>query len=216
MLEKKTRVIERNSVYVYYIIGLTWMIAAFMIPMIKLSSYILLAVLSIGEYFILTKVLPKEKIVEEYLEAPNTGNLELDEVLTLGNNYLEAIRKANEAIKDEALSKDIESIEATALKIFKAVENRPKELGKIRKFISYYLPTTIKLLNAYAEFEGQDLKVENIEKSMTSIKNSVSMITSSFEKLLNSIYEDDMLDITTDIAVYEKMVSVDGYKGLSE
>ena len=127
MLEKKTRVIERNSVYVYYIIGLTWMIAAFMIPMIKLSSYILLAVLSIGEYFILTKVLPKEKIVEEYLEAPNTGNLELDEVLTLGNNYLEAIRKANEAIKDEALSKDIESIEATALKIFKAVENRPKE-----------------------------------------------------------------------------------------
>lgn len=216
MLEKKTRVIERNSVYVYYIIGLTWGIAAFSIPMIKLSSYILLTVISIAEYFVLTKLLPKEKIVEEYLEAPNTGNMELDEILTLGNNYLEAIRKANEAIKDEELSNDIESIENTALKIFKAVENRPNELSKIRKFISYYLPTTIKLLNAYADFESQDLKIENIEKSMQSIKNSVSMITSSFEKLLNSIYENDMIDITTDIAVYEKMVSIDGYKGIND
>lgn len=216
MLEKKTKIIEKNSVYVYYIIGITWLLAALFVPMIKLSSYLLLAGFSCLEYVVLSKVLPKEKTIIEYTEEPNTGNMELDEVLKLGNSYLEDIRKANAAIRDKELSDNIESIETTAQKIFTAVEQHPEEIGKIRKFMSYYLPTTIKLLNAYAEFETQDIKVENVEKSMSSIKNSVSMINSSFEKLLNSIYENDMLDITSDIAVYEKMVSVDGYKGINE
>lgn len=215
MLEKKTKVTTKTSVYVYYLIGLTWLIAAFVVPMIKLSTYLIMGGLTCFEFILLDKIIPKDQIIEEYVEKPNTGNLELDEVLVLGNNYLNEIIKANESINDVELSDNITEIENTTRKILMAIEKRPSELNKIRKFMSYYLPTTIKLLKAYADFESHEVSVENVEKSMQSIKNSVGMITSSFEKLLNSIYEDDLIDITSDIDVYEKMVSIDGYKGIN-
>ncbi len=212
MLEKEVKVSERPNVKIYYIIALTWIVAAFAVPMISIFSFILLALVSVGEWVILQKVLPSDKTYTEIIHKPDTGNMELDDVLTLGSEYIDSIRKANAAIKDEELSGQISNIENVSKQILETIEKKPDELNKIRKFMSYYLPTTIKLLNAYGEYESASVKTENIEKSMASIKKSVGMINGSFDKLLNSLYENDMIDIQTDIDVYEKMTSIDGYK----
>lgn len=214
MYEKEIKVSEKPNVKIYYIIALTWIVAAFAVPMISIFSFIALGALSVAEWYFLQKILPSDKTYTEVVHRPDTGNMELDDVLTLGSEYIESIRKANAAIKDEELSKQINDIETLTKQILETVEKKPTELSKIRKFMSYYLPTTIKLLNAYAEYESASVKTENVAKSMESITKSVTMINSSFDKLLNSLYENDMIDIQTDIDVYEKMTSIDGYKEL--
>ena len=186
------------------------------IPMVSLVPYILLALVSLGEYLLCSHILPKEVIEEEYEEIVSTGNSELDEILDLGNSYIKQIHEANQNIRAEDVSRHIDHIEELTTKILKTIKEHPDYISKIRKFMSYYVPTTIKLLNAYASYEAMDVKVENVTKSMESIESSIQMIESSYEKLLDSLYENDLIDITSDIDVYEKMMGIDGFKKFDE
>lgn len=66
---------------------------------------------------------------------------------------LQAIRRANDRIDDEVLSAKIDRLEAVTGQIFKVIQEQPAKKDKASTFLNYYLPTTQKLLDSYADFE---------------------------------------------------------------
>ena len=110
---------------------------------------------------------PEEKKQSE----PSTGNPELDAILKQGAEAVSKIQALNDEIPDFKLSAQIKQIEILTEKIFAYVKEHPQDMGQIRQFLNYYLPTTIKLLEQYVVLQNQGMRVGNIDEGMTKIEN---------------------------------------------
>lgn len=116
----------------------------------------------------------------------------------------------NEKIEDEAVSARIDRIGELTAGIFRAVIDNPSREGDVRKFMNYYLPTTLKLLKSYDMLEDQRYQGENIVASRKKIENVLDMLIEAFERQLDRLFKNDALDIATDIDVLETMMAGDG------
>lgn len=131
--------------------------------------------------------------------------------LTEHEKILARIRELNDDIDDPTVSEKIDQIEELTRKIFKLVEEKPELQSQLQSFLSYYLPTTLKLLNSYAYFEDQGIKGENISAGMKNIEETLDMLISGYQHQLDKLFEADTLDVTTDINVLEQMMKADGF-----
>ncbi|EFI41693.1 5-bromo-4-chloroindolyl phosphate hydrolysis family protein [Peptoniphilus sp. oral taxon 386] len=95
-------------------------------------------------------------------------------------------------------------------KIFEDVKNNPEDKSSIDKFMVYYLPTTLKLLGEYKSLQSNVSELENTRIAMNEIEESLDIIIESFKKLLNNMYEDNVIDIKTDISVLKTMLKQEG------
>lgn len=120
------------------------------------------------------------------------------------------IRSLNDAIADVEVSERIDQIEEITAKIFRIVEEKPEKLSQIQSFMSYYLPTTLKLLNSYSTLEKQGIAGDNIDKAKTDIKRVLDQLVKGFSQQLDQLFKADVMDISTDIEVLERMMEKDG------
>ena len=122
---------------------------------------------------------------------------------------LRQIRELNDRIADEALSAKIDRIEQVSGRIFKAIEDDPAKKGASGTFLNYYLPTTLKLLENYADFEEAGVSGENLSQAKSRIEATMDSIVVGFEHQLDELYRTDALDIDSDIRVMETMLRRD-------
>lgn len=131
-------------------------------------------------------------------------------VIEEGRRYITQIREMNDAIPGEEVSAQLEQLEIVTSRIFSHVERHPKQIPEIRKFMAYYLPTTLKLVKAYREFDSQTIAGETISSAKAEIQNTLDTINMAFVKLLDSLFEDAAFDISTDITVLQTMLAQEG------
>lgn len=122
------------------------------------------------------------------------------------SRILRNIRRANDRIADPILSAKIDRLEEIAARIFRAVEEDPKKRGRIDTFLNYYLPTTQKLLDSYAEFESTGVEGENLRLAKSRIEATMDSIVAGFEHQLDELYKGDAMDVDSDIRVMEVML----------
>ena len=91
--------------------------------------------------------------------------------------------------------------------------NRPEKAPQLHSFLSYYLPTTLKILRAYSQLEDQEVSGENITSAMERIEGMMDKVVEGFEKQLDLLFQGDAMDITTDVEVLERMLAKDGLSG---
>ncbi len=137
-------------------------------------------------------------------------NPELVRAMEEGSRYIEAIRRANDAIPGEEISEKLYRLEALIKKIFEVLKQKPEQLPKLRKFMQYYMPTTLKLVQTYQELDAQPTEGENIRQSKAEIEKTLDTINLAYEKLLDSFFEDAAIDIRSDITVLETMLAQEG------
>ena len=125
------------------------------------------------------------------------------------SGILRNIRRANDDIADPVLSAKIGRLEEITARIFRAVEEDPGKRDKIDTFLNYYLPTTQKLLNSYAEFEAAGVEGENLRQAKERIESTMDAIVRGFEHQLDELYKADVLDVDSDIRVMEHMLRRD-------
>lgn len=125
------------------------------------------------------------------------------------SGILRNIRRANDRIADPALSAKIDRLEDITARIFRAVEEDPKKRGRIDTFLNYYLPTTQKLLDSYAQFEAAGVEGENLRQAKSRIEATMDAIIQGFEHQLDELYKADVLDVDSDIRVMETMLRRD-------
>ena len=122
---------------------------------------------------------------------------------------LRQIRELNDRIADEALSAKIDRIEQVSGRIFKAIEDDPAKKDASGTFLNYYLPTTLKLLENYADFEEAGVSGENLSQAKSRIEATMDSIVVGFEHQLDELYRTDAMDIDSDIRVMETMLRRD-------
>ena len=130
-----------------------------------------------------------------------------------GNAYIEQIRKSNDAIPGVEISNKMYYLENVIRRIFKRVEQHPELIDDLHKFMDYYLPTTVKLLQAYEELDKQDVEGDNIKTAKKEIENTLDTINQAFENLLDSFFRDTAWDVSTDISVLKTMLAQEGLTG---
>lgn len=123
---------------------------------------------------------------------------------------LREIRQLNEDIENEAVSQRIDRIGALTASIFRVVREKPERAEEVRKFMNYYLPTTLKLLKSYSLMEKQSYQGENIQASRRKIEDVLETLVHAFEQQQDKLFQSDALDVDTDISVLETMLANDG------
>ena len=129
------------------------------------------------------------------------------------DDILRQIRKVNDDIPDEAMSAKIDRIEEITGKILAYQKARPEKAGQLRSFLNYYLPTTLKILRAYAQLDAQGIEGENISAAKARIEGMMDQVVAGFEKQLDKLFQDDAMDINSDVQVLENMLKKDGLSG---
>ncbi len=162
----------------------------------------------------------QEKKKEENLyqnkvrEDKNDKKVNLDpkisKAIDEGRQYVKEIKYANIEIPGEEISRKLDRLEDVTGKIFDYVETHPEKFPEIKKFTEYFLPTTLKLLDAYREFEYQPVVGTNISAAKKEIEETLDTINHAFENLLDSLFEDVAMDISTDISVMETLFAQEG------
>lgn len=122
---------------------------------------------------------------------------------------LQKIRDVNDRIANPVVTEKIYRLEDITRKIFKAVQDDPSKVGKIDRFMSYYLPSTLKILDSYDRLEDANVPGENIAKGMRSIEDTMDSIIAGFERQLDDLYKMDTLDIESDLDVMQQMLARD-------
>ena len=130
-----------------------------------------------------------------------------------GKLYMKQIKEANDAIPGEEISKKLERLELITGKIFEYVASHPEKVAETRKFMDYYMPTTLKLVYAYKEFDAQDIQGDTINNAKEEIEHSLDMVNQAFENLFDSLFQEEAMDISSDISVLKTMLKQEGLMG---
>ncbi|MDD6032704.1 MAG: 5-bromo-4-chloroindolyl phosphate hydrolysis family protein [Oscillospiraceae bacterium] len=137
----------------------------------------------------------------------------LAEAQAEGSRYIWRIREINADLPEEEISRQLDQLAEICQKIFSYVEQHPEKLPDIRKFMSYYLPTTLKLLEAYRDLEQKDIRTAEAVSTRAEIKNALNNILLAFDNLYADLMKDDLMDLSADISVLETMLTQEGLMG---
>ena len=208
----------RRSVAPFYGVAAVWVVYALAFDLYRPTHFIFAAVLSAGVYLLLRAVCKDEEHEVEIPDPPkpepaSTGNPELDKMIRDGALAVEEMKRLDENIEDEKISQAIRKLEQTSQAIFQQVREAPEKLPQIRKFMDYYLPTTLKLLNAYDRMSSVGVGGENIDSTKERVEAIMDTIVAAFDKQLDALFGEEALDISTDITVMENLLAQEGLAG---
>lgn len=208
----------RRSVAPFYGVAAVWVVYALAFDLYRPTHFIFAAVLSAGVYLLLRAMCKDEEYEVEIPDPPkpqpaSTGNPELDKMIRDGALAVEEMKRLDENIEDEKISQAIRELERTSQAIFQQVREAPEKLPQIRKFMDYYLPTTLKLLNAYDRMSSVGVGGENIDSTKERVEAIMDTIVAAFDKQLDGLFGAEALDVSADITVLETMLAREGLAG---
>ena len=214
---------KKVSVIPIYLVGLSWLVYALLFPLHAPTHYILCAGVS-ALIFIIGKAVFPDKVYQTREDQQETAREKEQKAQQAKDPQVAALekerdravsemRRLNDAIQDEKISAQIDRLEAVSTKIFDYVKDHPEKLPQIRKFMSYYLPTTLKLLRSYDELSRQGVSGQNITGTMEKVEGMMDTIVLAFEKQLDGLFGDQAMDISTDITVLDNMMAREGLTG---
>lgn len=119
----------------------------------------------------------------------------------------EQICSINKTISDPHVTACMNRLEELTHKILAYVEEHPEKESRIRRFRAHYLPKTIKICESYARFEQQGVQGENIRTAMQEVEDVMDSLVRGFENQLDMLFDDEALDVSTDISVLESMMA---------
>lgn len=134
----------------------------------------------------------------------------MTQVIQEGESYIKTIREANDAIYNQEISEKLYRMERIVRKIFEYVKQRPEQVDQLRRFMSYYMPTTEKLVTAYRQLDEQSIQGENMTKAKEEIAQTLDTINEAYEKMYDSMYVDVAMDVSSDIAVLKTLFAQEG------
>ena len=218
--------VKKRSVLPIYFVGGTWLLWALCAPLYRPTHYLMAALASLAAYFVGKMIFPDRGYEMADVSGPaqpkpkeekpqSTGNPEIDALLDERAKAVSEMRRLNDSIKDVKISAQISHLESTTAKIIDAVVEKPAKLPQIRKFMNYYLPTTMKLLNAYDRMDSTGASGTNIDGTKEKIEEMLGTICVAFSRQLDALYGEEALDISADITVMEQMLQQEGIGGMT-
>lgn len=215
--------VRKKSVLPIYLVGGTWLVWSLAAPLYRPTHYLMAALTSAAVYYLGKIIFPNRGYEVDQPEqeeaqtqkaqsaqAAEAVSPEVQQLLQERDRALSEMRRLNDAIQDPQISQQIDRLEHTTQQIMDAVAKNPDKLPQIRRFLNYYLPTTLKLLNAYDRMDATGVEGANIDGTKGRIEDIMSTICTAFDRQLDALYGQEAMDISTDIDVLEQMLAREG------
>ena len=140
----------------------------------------------------------------------NRREQELHSIVAEGMEYIRHLRDLNDRIEGEAISEKLYRLENLLKEIFDRVQEHPEQMHRMHKLMDYYLPTMLKLVEQYAEFDEISSPGEDILDAKKEIEKTLDMINQAFVTLLNNLFRDAAFDASADAQVLQTMLAREG------
>lgn len=228
--KKKTRVLP------LYIVAAMWLGWSFFLPLNRVFDIVILGLISVAmlcfgyigrgkndeetqeviqetETKQETKLADKGRKKDDSARRPRTGDASIDKMLDDEELAIDEMKRLDDAIPDEKLSAQIVHLEEVTSKIVSYVVDHPQKKTQVRRFFNYYLPTTLKLLNAYDRMDEAGISGINIDGTKGKVEAMMDKALDAFDRQLDSLYSDEAMDISSDISVMESLLAQEGLTG---
>ena len=225
------KVRKKTSVLPIYLLGLTWLVYAALFPLNAPVHYVICAAVSLA-VFVAGKALfpdqvyqlpgeeqeeakpektaPEQPKQEEEKAEAEPSDPQIAALKRERDRAVSEMRRLNDAIQDETISRQIDHLEEITGKILDQVIAAPRKQPQIRRFLDYYLPTTLKILNAYDRMSAVGVAGDNIDATKDKVERMMDTIVKAFDKQLDALFGEEALDISTDITVMENLLAQEG------
>lgn len=210
------REVKVKSVGPIYSVALTWLVYSLLFPMYRLSDFLICIASTVLVYIVSKKIFkPKIIYVEEPVIEPEpvTYGNEIDSIIAEGQLAQKEMGRLYKSIKEPTVRAKISELMQISDKIVEDAIHDPSDVPQIKKFLSYYLPTTIKLLNTYDRMGSQGIQGDNISGTMSRIEDMLDTAIEAYKRQLDSLFANQALDIETDIDVMNAMLAREGLAG---
>jgi len=139
-----------------------------------------------------------------------SGNAEVDAMLSESVKLLGKIDAAKNQTKNENVTRETAILLDVSYKILSKLHRHPELDSAVKRFASYYLPTTAKMVENYRYMEGQGITGDNISSAMEKIETALPTLVDSFKKQLDALFSETALDLSLDIGVMEDILKQEG------
>lgn len=129
----------------------------------------------------------------------------------VGCEALEEFEQMRPFISNENVRKSVKRLETTTRRMMQDAEADPNDVAAIQKFFNKYMPTTRKLVRTYAELSQFKATSGNISKSTKNIETMLRDIADAFDKKFVSLYDNNLMDIESDMDVMRTLMNRDGF-----
>ena len=209
--------VVKKPVAPIYAVAIVWVLWGLLFPLYKVIHFVLVIALSLIVFGVAKLIWPNKTYntaEQKKGEPESSSDPAIAELIAERDRAVSEMRRLNDSIEDATVSDQIDRLEATTRKIIAHVADNPEKLPQIRRFMNYYLPTTLKLLNAYDRMVEVDASGENIDGTKAKVEDMMETIVKAFDKQLDALFGNEALDISTDITVMEQMLAREGIGGM--
>lgn len=202
-----------------YTFALIWLGCTFFLPLLRLSAWLITAGLAVGGAAAVAVMLKKKAeetvVAEEIPEEKSTYGEAVDAVIADGKLAMGELGRLYNAIRDTEIRRRINEIMSITDRIVRDAIDDPGDVPQIRKFLDYYMPTTLKLLNAYDRMDAMEVEGENISGSKKRITEMLDTSIEAYKKHLDSLFANQAMDIDAEIRAMEGILAREGLSGKS-
>ena len=152
----------------------------------------------------------------EAIKARQEGRLtneeqsELDQMVAEGMDAVKKLHELNDNIPGEVITKKLSTLEDLLKQMFNRVKQHPEQMDRMHKLMDYYLPTMLKLVEAYDEYDKVTAPGKEIIQAKEEIERTLDTINEAFVQLLNNLFQDSVWDVTSDAQVLTTMLTQEG------
>ena len=220
---------SRTGVGAIYAFAFSWLLLSLIVPLYKVWGLLLTLGVCCFVSFLAGRGSAKKRKAAQEAErreaekkaaqtpaSKKSYGPEVDPILEEANRALSEMGRLYTSIKDPEVRGKINEIMRITDKIAQDAIADPSDIPQIKKFMNYYLPTTIKLLNAYDRMSSQGIEGDNLGKSMKNINEMLDAAIAAYKKRLDSLFANQALDIETDIDVMNTMLAREGLSGTKD
>lgn len=207
----------------YYVVAAASIFWAMSLPLYEVAHFVSFGIVMLLLFITSWQIWPKKiqvemkvkkvedkKAKEEEKKIASTGDPEIDKMIEDKTLALLEMKRLDANIINEKISNQIVHLQDVTDKIVARVVENPSKKKQVRRFFNYYLPTTIKLLNAYDRMDEAGISGINIDGTKGKIEEMMETAVDAYDKQLDYLYKDEALDISTDITVMENLMKSEG------
>ena len=209
----------------YYVVAAASIFWAMSLPLYEVAHFVSFGIVMLLLFITSWQIWPKKiqvemtvkkvedkKAKEQEKKISSTGDPEIDKMIEDKTLALLEMKRLDANIINEKISNQIVHLQDVTDKIVARVVENPSKKKQVRRFFNYYLPTTIKLLNAYDRMDEAGISGINIDGTKGKIEEMMETAVDAYDKQLDYLYKDEALDISTDITVMENLMKAEGLK----
>jgi 5-bromo-4-chloroindolyl phosphate hydrolysis protein len=132
------------------------------------------------------------------------------QIIDQGRQELNNIKASAAKITDTGVKTKVLELCELIDKILANIAKEPRGIKTIRKFLSYYLDATAKIVQQYVELSESEIRTPEIAATLRKVENTLDLIQNVFTKQMAKLLENDVLDLDTEIALLETTIKSEG------